>query len=269
MSMDFDSPSLFDLERLLEETFVRRIDYHRELDSTNSRGLELARNTEIDLPLLILAERQTAGRGRGSHRWWSADGALTFSIVLDGLKLQLTPESWPKVALAAGLAVGRSMQHFAPQAQVGLKWPNDVYLDGRKACGLLVEVPSSRDGLFVVGIGINVNNSLAGAPPELQRSATSLVDVADTQHDLTDVLARVVSHLDQELTELMAPDHELPRRWKERCLLEGRSVHLTIGSSKAVGVCRGIDADGALLLETDAGVKRYLSGTVTWFGASG
>ena len=89
---------MFDLPRLLAETFVRRLEFHEELPSTNDLALRLAGDESSETPLLVLANRQTAGRGRGVNRWWSNDGALTFTLVGDFVDPQ-SPQRWPQISL--------------------------------------------------------------------------------------------------------------------------------------------------------------------------
>jgi BirA family biotin operon repressor/biotin-[acetyl-CoA-carboxylase] ligase len=219
----------------------------------------------LDMPFLVVAEEQSAGRGRGSKAWWSAPGALTFSAVLDARSHGLQPTRFPLVSLAAGLAVCEALRDVVPGAAWQLKWPNDVFLNGRKASGLLVEVPGIRPGRMVVGIGINVNNSLDSAPTELQSIATSLVDATGSPQGRTDVLIGVLQRLDLSLAQLADDEARLLERWRELCLLTGRTVLVRSGVEEALGRCRGIDDQGALLLETPAGLQRIASGVVAQF----
>src|SRR5262245_398009 len=94
-----------DLSRLAAANLVAQIDFHESLGSTSDRALALAAEGAANLPLLVLAQRQTAGRGRGPNRWWAADGALTFSLVLEAPPERLPPDCWPQVALVAGLTI--------------------------------------------------------------------------------------------------------------------------------------------------------------------
>lgn len=253
----------FDLQRIHSQGIVRSIECHSALASTSDRALELAGREVLDTPLLVLAEVQTGGRGRGTNRWWAGPGALTFSLVLEAERIRVPPERWPKLALTAGLAVSDAISEFVPGAAIGLKWPNDVYLRGKKISGILVEVPSSRSGRVVLGIGINVNNSLSAAPPELRAGATSLIDEAERRFDLTDVLAAILGRLDREFASLAAADVDLSERWRASCLLEGQPLAVTTGAERVEGVCTGVDRDGALLVSTTAGLRRIYSGTVT------
>src|SRR3954462_5863357 len=92
---------MFDLDRIENCGLVARIDYHETIGSTSDRAMEIGALDEAQLPLLVLTERQTAGRGRGANRWWSADGALTFSLVLAAPTERLPPTRWPQIALVA------------------------------------------------------------------------------------------------------------------------------------------------------------------------
>src|SRR5690606_27651011 len=121
-----------DVDQLAAETFIRQAHWHEELASTNSRALELAADTTLALPLLVGATRQTAGRGRGSNTWWAGSGTLTVSVLLNTTELGLPQAEWPRFSLGTALAVAETIEAFLPRNAVGLKWPNDVWLENRK-----------------------------------------------------------------------------------------------------------------------------------------
>lgn len=248
------------LHQLVSETFVRHVEHHQEIASTNSQAIELA-GGDRTTPLLVIADRQTAGRGRGENRWWSADGALTFSLLLDGAHLGLSTDRWPRVSLAAGVAVCEAVQTLLPPHSVGLKWPNDVHLDRLKVCGILVETPP-RSGRLVVGVGLNVNNSLAAAPDEIRHRATSLFDSAGREFDMRDALVLVLQQIEVNLALLATDESALADKWQSLCVLAGRSVELDHGSRRVSGRCQGIDQDGALLIQTGIGIERFFAGVV-------
>jgi BirA family biotin operon repressor/biotin-[acetyl-CoA-carboxylase] ligase len=252
----------FDLHRVRCETFVRHLEFHEEIDSTNSRGLALAGNA-IEFPALVLANRQTAGRGRGNNRWWTDDGGLALSLLLDSKYLSVPPIRWPWISLTTGLAVAEAVSGIVPGADVRLKWPNDVFLNGRKVCGILVETASHHAGFVVIGIGLNVNNSVTTAPMELRSIATSLVDIAGGSFDLTGVLIAVLQSLANCLTWVSGDVPRLAEMWRARCYLDGRTVQVSVGPDDVLGVCQGIDDTGALLLHTESGVRRCVLGVVT------
>jgi BirA family biotin operon repressor/biotin-[acetyl-CoA-carboxylase] ligase len=259
------------LDRIQSAGLVASIDYHDSLPSTSDRALELAALGDIELPLLVLTERQMAGRGRGTNRWWTSEGALTFSLALVALPDQLPPERWPQTALVAGLAVCEAIKSLLPSADVRVKWPNDVYLAGRKLGGILSEsVPGWRDRL-VVGIGLNVNNSMQTsqsstdqAAADLNRIATALIDHDSLPRDLTATLLAILDHWDRRWHELLhdgfAP---LADEYRRLCFLSGKTTTIhQPGEHSIVGLCRGIDDLGALRLQTEGGECRVLSGTV-------
>jgi len=284
------------LHSLLAETFVRAWEWHDEIGSTSDRAIELAAAVEQPLPLLVIAGQQTAGRGRGVNRWWTAPGALTFSLVLDGAALGVAQDRWPRLSLATALAVGEVIRQLVPNADLQLKWPNDVYIAGRKVCGILLEAPASAPGRIVLGLGLNVNNTLAEAPPEIRDAAVALCEVsgdcptlapqvkhhsapakwdcpprsapalrATPELDLYDVLWHLLLGIEAELTLLAQDNLRLAERWQPYCLLEGRTVTLRQGREDVTGICESIDSDGALLVRTAAGAGRYISGTVAAF----
>ena len=156
-----------DLDRIQDESPVRVVQYYRQLPSTSDRALQLARVDECETPLVVLAELQTAGRGRGSNRWWAGPGALTFSLVVD-LENGQRAVGDTRISLATALAVRDALSTFDRTACFQLKWPNDIYLQSRKIAGILLERPALYLNRLVVGIGVNVNNSLQGAPAALQ-----------------------------------------------------------------------------------------------------
>ena len=101
-----------DLERIVDETLIAHVDYHLAIGSTNDRALELTQQDDALYPLLVLAEAQTSGRGRGSNLWWSSSGALTFSVLLATEAAGLPTERWPQVSLTVGLAVCEALEEL-------------------------------------------------------------------------------------------------------------------------------------------------------------
>ncbi len=257
--------SSFDLSRIRAETFVRRIDFRRSLPSTNDRAVQMTLADRLETPLLVLTELQTAGRGRGRNFWWSDIGALTFSLVIDSQQFGLSARQLTQVSLSAGLAVCEALVESLPDRTIGLKWPNDVLLDGKKVCGILVEIPAVAGGRVVIGIGVNVNNSLSSAPDELRATATSFVDCTSEQRDLTGLLVSILGQLQQQLQRLGSDGFDLPTQWNRYCVLRDRTVSIQLNSRQLVGLCRGINSEAALIVETAEGCQQVYSGVVTSF----
>ncbi len=247
--------------RLLQHSFLETVELHAELPSTNDRALELAGRDDLQLPAIVLAQRQTAGRGRGANQWWADEGTLTFSLVIDAHAFQLPPERWTKISLVVGLAICQATHKFLQPNRPALKWPNDVLIDGRKLCGILIEMASAGSGRVVIGIGLNVNTDFEAAPAEVQARATSLRQETGHDHNSDDVLLAVLDELAAELTGL-STEPDLPGRWDRWCYLTGRTVEVENGQPNTHGLCQGIDSDGALLIDTSVGTKRVYSGVV-------
>ena len=261
MSISADYTSRwFDLERLLDESFVREIEFRRECGSTND--LALLPNTERKSPTLVLTDSQTGGRGRGSNQWWARDGALTFSLRLEPAEFSVAHERWPLVSLTTAIAVADILANFAPEQKVGLKWPNDVFLNGRKICGILVEPPKGSTTELVIGVGINVANSLSEAPEEVRKIATSIFDETDTDFSPSDVLLSLLQRFEVLIRELGDRSLHLKDRWQLQCMLTGQRGSLESGDRRIVGLCHGIAENGAINVETDGVIQPWFGGIV-------
>jgi len=261
-----------DLASVRRSPLVAEVEFHKQLASTNDRGIELSRSESLATPFLIVAETQSAGRGRGANRWWSGAGALTFSLVVDPARdltarsaQPLAPDCWPRVALTAAVALCDTFGKLLPNRPCALKWPNDVHLAGKKVAGILAEVPPAVPGVprrLVLGMGINVNNSMNAAPAEIQSTAISVCDVAGRPVEMAAVLETWVEHFGTRLAALANDDPALPQRWQSLCALTGRTVELQSGNRQLRGHCSGIAADGGLLLDTGNGPERLYAGTL-------
>ncbi|MCA9419132.1 MAG: biotin--[acetyl-CoA-carboxylase] ligase, partial [Candidatus Omnitrophica bacterium] len=150
MNEETNAFSASDIESIKSESFVRTVESYRELASTNDLALQRATIEALDTPLLVIAERQTAGRGRGGNQWWSAPGALTFSLLIDRETLDLREASDPRLSLTTGLAVSDALVDILPIGDFQLKWPNDIYLESRKVAGILLERSSTTPNRLVV-----------------------------------------------------------------------------------------------------------------------
>ena len=251
-----------DIDRLRRETFVARVEHYAVLGSTNDRAKQCASTMPPceTLPLLVVADRQTEGRGRGSNRWWSAQGSLALSLLLDGQSWGEADASGPIVSLAAAVAVAETVVPLLPGRPVGIHWPNDVYAAGRKLAGVLVEVLPGR--YFVVGIGLNVNNSVRNAPDELRDSATALVDLTGAPHDRMALLVGILRRFSELLADWPGSPDRVARLADVLCLQHGRTLAVDYHDRVVRGVCAGIAADGALLLDTAHGRERLTGGVV-------
>lgn len=257
---------LKDLARLASSELVQRIEFHQSLGSTNDRAALLASDEFLSCPALVVATEQTAGRGRGGNRWWSTPGGLMFSLVLQGTEPATNPAHWSGYSLATGLAICEALSFVSSTTDFTVKWPNDVYANGRKIAGILIESPAQARGRLIVGIGVNVNNSFRAAPEELQEIATSLCDIEQQPQDATNVLLGLLERLQQRWGQLRSQGFAAVREdWIARSLLTGRTVTLQVGPKQFVGRCLGIDDDGSLILQTESGRQAFAAGSVVQF----
>lgn len=199
--------------------------------------------------LVILALQQTAGRGRRGAAWFSPAGeSLAFSILIRPDEPQAL---WPRLALAAGLAVAEAVESFGPAA--GIKWPNDVWIRGRKVAGILVE--AGKD-FAIVGIGLNVNTT--AFPAEVAEIATSLHIEADQTLSRAEVLGAIIRRFALRHLQIGADFNALLDSIRQRCVLSGHQVSLTTSSGPRQGIVDGIAPGGELLLRTPTGLERLI-----------
>jgi BirA family biotin operon repressor/biotin-[acetyl-CoA-carboxylase] ligase len=216
--------------------------HHRVTDSTNERAKQLAL-AGAPHGTLVTAEEQTAGRGRQGRQWVAPPGkALLMSVILRDLGA-----AQAHLPLAAALAACEASELSVPHIHCTIKWPNDVWLDGRKLAGILVE-GRPQDGWAVLGIGLNVATTADEFPAELRENATSLAVAGHEEGPpaIERVLANLLATLDTRLGD--NPD-TIVASWRERDALSGRTVRWSGGE----GTATGIDESGALVVATPSG----------------
>lgn len=223
-----------------------RVEVVDEAESTNSLVTKRAREG-APAGLVIVAEHQTAGRGRLDRSWEVPPrAALTFSVLV---RPDVPPESWPWLPLLTGYAVHAALVDRVPG--LGLKWPNDVLVDDLKLAGILVErVDTPQGPAAVVGIGINVLQEQRDLPVP---NATSLLLQVEGRPDRTEVLATVLDSL-QALLPLLEDVEALRRAYAGECVTIGREVSVAVPAGEPVtGTAVDIDATGRLVVATAAG----------------
>lgn len=216
-----------------------RVEVLAETESTNDVVAQRARGGEPS-GLVVVAERQSAGRGRLDRRWASPPRAgLTFSVLR---RPTLPAAQWPWLPLWTGLAVATVLREQAGLHAV-LKWPNDVLVGGRKVCGVLAEVPVPR--AVVLGVGLNVTNQVEELPGE-DATSLRLAGAASTDRDtlLRAVLRTLGATLDTDPPDLARV------AYRERCDTVGRQVRLELpGGRTLTGVAEAVDEDGRLVVD--------------------
>lgn len=248
----------YDLKRLQRCVRPLVVRHAAVMTSTNDRARQEVESGLLDGPALVVADAQSAGRGRGHNSWWSAAGNLMATFVLSQ-----NPTVPPGlVPLLAGLAVRRALVEATGLDGISLKWPNDVLIGERKTAGLLCQRLQRVD---LIGIGVNVNAGSDEAPEPLRGRISSLREATGRAWDLTDVLSAVSRQLTSVLsTTSRANVSEMMAEYALHHALNGRDIAL-IDTDEAVpltGRCRGIDAEGRLLVETRQGMRSILTGSV-------
>ncbi|NJD33968.1 MAG: biotin--[acetyl-CoA-carboxylase] ligase [Betaproteobacteria bacterium] len=234
------------------------IDLLPSCDSTNAVLLARA---EAGAPsgTVVIATEQTAGRGRRGRSWFASPGdSLSFSLLW-----RFAPGTAPAgLSLAVGVAVARALEKVGA-SRTALKWPNDVLRDGRKLGGILVELVPGAPHAAVIGIGINLHLP-AGMPEDLRAASAALYAAGETA-DENILYAALLGELLATL-EIFAIHGfaALRPEWLARHAFQDASVSLASDfGAPQLGICRGVDSDGALLLEVDGRVDRILSGEVS------
>lgn len=233
-----------------------------EIGSTNVAAMEAASQGAPEGSVFI-AERQTAGRGRGANQWQSERSAGIYCSVI--LRPNLPPSDALALSLAAGLSVHAAVQHIDPRVQPDLKWPNDLLIDGKKFCGILTEMNAevTRVHYIVVGIGINVNQTQL--PSGLQKTATSLRMATGTEWSRVELCGALLKSLHREYREILenpvALASILERFEAQSSYTRGRAVRIE-ENGEFEGVTEGLDSRGFLQVRTAEGLRTVLSGTV-------
>lgn len=233
------------------------------LPSTNDEALRLAR-AGAPAGEAVVADAQTAGRGRAGHGWASPPGvALHFSVVL---RPRVAPEAFPLATLACGVAVADAVR-AETGADAGLKWPNDVLVGLRKCAGILCEAELGGPGgpFVVAGVGINVNTPADALPARPDFPATSLAAETGRTFDREAVLAACLARMAEEIALLEGPGGAAAcaARFNERDALRGRRLRVALpDGTERVGRNLGAGPDGALLLSTPSGPAPVLAGSV-------
>jgi BirA family biotin operon repressor/biotin-[acetyl-CoA-carboxylase] ligase len=231
---------------------------YTSLPSTQAVASDLARQGAPEWTVVV-AQEQTAGRGRLGNTFHSPLGGLYCSTVL---RPPLSPSQAGLAGIAAGLASAEAVQALTGLTPV-LKWPNDLLLNGRKLSGLLVELEAGADRIeyLVVGIGININ--LREFPPELSTTATSLQLATTREWSIEALLALLLARLEARYPLVAANPSGLLAAWRAWPNLLGQPVTVAAPAGAWSGTAEDLAPDGALLVRTSAGdLRRVLAADV-------
>jgi BirA family biotin operon repressor/biotin-[acetyl-CoA-carboxylase] ligase len=262
MVMDPTSDRL-SLERLRRHLTTEVVGHHvyifATVDSTNHVLAELADRGAAE-GTVVLAEAQTAGRGRHGTPWFSPDGSNLYVSVL--FRPRLAPRELPLFVPIASLALAETV--WLEGAPARIKWPNDVVVGTRKLGGVLVEAPVIGDRVqhVILGIGINLNvhpAELAAALGSPAEGAVTLREAVGRDVDRNVFAAALLGRLEKWHQTFVTRGPDAVRlAWQARDVLRGHRLEARAGDAVCEGRCRGIDADGRLVIEDDAGQARVI-----------
>ena len=223
---------------------------HALIGSTNDEALRLAREGAPD-GTVVVAEQQTAGRGRQGRRWISPPGNLYVSFLIRTARFPgFTPARAAEIGFVAALAVADALDTVI--AGCRLKWPNDILLAGAKVAGILTEMASDA---IVIGIGINVAHS----PPDMPYPVTSVATLGGTT-TADSVLGTLANRLDHRLLGWSAHGFAPKREaWLQRGPTPGQILTARVGTGRLTGAFAGLAEDGALLLTTETVIRRIVA----------
>jgi len=223
------------------------------LSSTNDRAGELARNGNI--PCLVLAEEQTHGRGRNGRDFYSPNGHGLYMSLAVGAPKEV--EKLLGITAMAAVAVHRAIKNITG-IQTGIKWVNDIYLNGRKVCGILAEAFSDSSGIKAVVVGIGINIDTSDFPEELKNTAGSL---GSSDLDRSQLAAAIAGEF---MDILGTEDRSYMDTYRQASIVVGKRVRYICGGKENTGYAEHIDDDCALVIINDNGCRTVLrSGEVT------
>jgi BirA family biotin operon repressor/biotin-[acetyl-CoA-carboxylase] ligase len=224
----------------------------QEISSTNELAKEVAHKSENGT--VILAMIQTQGRGRLSRPWISPPGGIWMSLIL---KPKMPLSNIHQINMAVSVAVTKSIQTLYG-LEAGIKWPNDILINERKVCGILMEVSAEVDRLdyAVVGLGINANVDVSGFPDEWK--STSIGHQLGRVVSRTELIQKILQEVEAAYERMNST--EIYEEWRRRSITIGRRVRITSITGDLIGVAEDLLKDGALCLKTKEGRKRVLVG---------
>jgi BirA family transcriptional regulator, biotin operon repressor / biotin---[acetyl-CoA-carboxylase] ligase len=248
--------------RLVSARLGHTLHYLPEIDSTNRLAVKLAAEGAAEGEI-ILADCQSRGKGRLGRIWFSPPASnLYLSIIL---RPHLAPTDAPQLTLTSAVALAETVESFLGYAPA-IKWPNDILVNNKKLAGILTESSTDRERLHfvVVGIGVNLNLPVELLPVDIRDSATSLLILNRQRVDRSDFAGELIQSLDRCYGELEQKGFPyIAGRWESFFKLKGRKVKVEMGDRQLSGIARGIDRDGALIVERiDGALERILAGDV-------
>jgi len=250
--------------RLLTKYIGKEVYYFPELKSSNIIAKEKAlhRAEGINEGTLIIAERQSAGKGRLGREWFSPAGGIWLSIILYP---QLPPSYIPRITLMTAVAVVKAIK-MCVQIKPQIKWPNDILINEKKVCGILTEMSAELDIInwVVVGIGINVNIDHRKFPEDIQENTISLKEVLGKEVLRVKMVQVFLQEFEKYYESLKRREFSsILKEWKLYSHTLGRKIRVDMGEKIVTGEAVNINEEGALIIKKENGeLVEIISGTI-------
>jgi BirA family biotin operon repressor/biotin-[acetyl-CoA-carboxylase] ligase len=251
-------------EGLCTKVFGRKnISCLKETDSTNTRAKELAAQGAPE-GTLIIAEKQTNGRGRRGRSWFSPSGGGIYCSLI--LRPAMPPGETPRITLMTAVVAAETLMSLV-KLNLKIKWPNDILANGRKLAGILTEISADMDSVnyIIVGLGLNVNNLFENSPQDIKKSATSILIETGNRVPRIKFIQNYLKLYEQYYDMFKKNNFEsIMNRWRELADILGKQIKVDVIGKTHIGEVMDVDNDGVLILKDDqGGLQRIFSGDVT------
>jgi len=237
--------------------------YLNETDSTNTRARELAVQGAPE-GTLVIAGKQTKGRGRRGRIWFSPPGGgIYFSLILRPV---ISPSETPRITLMTAVVAAETLISLL-KLRLRIKWPNDILVNGKKLAGILTEISTDMDAVnyIIVGLGLNVNTRFEDLPKEIKKTATSILIETGKQFPRVKLIQRYLKLYEIFYDMFKNNDFEpIMNRWRELADIIGKQIKVDVIGKTHIGKVVDVDNDGVLILKDNKGkLQRIFSGDVT------
>ena len=240
----------------------QNIIYLKETDSTNTRAKELAAQGAPE-GTLIIAEKQTNGRGRRGRNWFSPPGGGIYCSLI--LRPTMQPGETPRITLMTAVVLAETLI-FLMKLKLRIKWPNDILVNGKKLAGILTEISTEMDAVnyIVVGLGLNVNTRFENFPKEIKKTATSILIETGNRTPRIKLIQNYLK-LYEQYYDMFKKNNFKPimSRWRELADIIGKQIKVNVIGKTHIGEVVDVDNDGVLILKDDQGMlQRIFSGDI-------
>lgn len=246
---------------LKTKSLGKKIIYREVVDSTNNLAKSLAEGGEKE-GTVVVAEEQSRGKGRLGRNWSSPVGGIWLSAIL---RPNILPLEASRFTLLAAVAVAKAIERLGVKPEI--KWPNDILVNGKKVCGILLELSAQADKIdyLIIGFGINANFRLGRIPKEARDRAMTLSEALGEKIDRRRLVADLLFELESGYRHLTEGGwKDILKDWKKRCAMLHKSISLSTLHGVVEGEFAGVDDFGAIRIKLpDGGIKNFAAGDVT------